>query len=385
MINHEGGNSRQSLFPIAQRECRYRAQTRCHRLLQILLLLLANGIKISQSLQQPDVRINGRKDPSVTARKGSTTEATTSPSSKPPPPLPPWNFQASRIYYQFRAIPTNQARKYCPPFSSSSSSQSTLSSSSSSTTSSTPAATSTSSPLVLLSAAGCTLGGIFCIEYDDSPIGPYREVAILSSLVAGCRSSAFLPLLPLSIGAWASHIFVDSNDAAEYGARYWGLPTTVMPIHFEKKESDDDVALMMARSSCDVMFSNAGIKVSGWNCCEVSNGESKSASSWLSSDWIDLSLPSFSGCLPSKEQGQEMPTSSSSSPLLQYPLRILRPQSISLVENGDVHFIMNDSVVNSQAAAAIAEVKDLLTCSHSLLSVDIRSVNLVAGKAVAIA
>ena len=235
-------------------------------------------------------------------------------------PLPPWSFQARRIFYQFQAIPVNNAREYCPPCNNS---QNNL--------------------LQLLSVGGYTLGGIFCLEYDDSPIGPYREVAILSSLVAQLPSppSVWVP----SIGAWASHIFVDSRDAAEYGKEFWGLPATVMPIQF----SDDD------KQAC--YFSDKEIVVSGWqqwNACESREIE-----------WFDLALPSFSGLLPKDDN--------TTTSLLQYPLRIISPSS---VEFSTQKRVILDS---SCSSLALQEVQSLLEKSRPLVAVNVHSVGLVAG------
>jgi hypothetical protein len=237
-----------------------------------------------------------------------------------------------------------------------------------------------SSPLILLSVAGFTLGGIFCIEYKDSPIGAYREVAILSSLVAAtagrsCSPSSSSFLSPPSIGAWASHIFVDSEDAAEYGARYWGLPATVMAIDF--KQSDGSAP--PESTSSNVMFSSQGIEVSGWNCCDDTATGISQTKSWFS--LIDLSLPSFSGCLPVEEENGGGMSSTSTTALLQYPLRIHHPQSMALVENGEIRFAndSNDDRGGSDGAK-IAEVKELLTSSHPLFSVAVGPVQLEAGR-----
>ena len=64
----------------------------------------------------------------------------------------------------------------------------------------------------LLSLAGWTLGGTFCVDWTSSPIGPYREVAVLSGLVVRGGTA----------GAWASHIIVTSPDAVDAGREFWG-------------------------------------------------------------------------------------------------------------------------------------------------------------------
>ena len=88
---------------------------------------------------------------------------------------PPWSFPHARVLYQPTFVPVDAARAVTPT---------------------------SSSGLTLLSAFGWTLGGCFVVEWTDSPIGPYREVAVLSGLVAR----------GLSIGAWASHIVVTTPE-----------------------------------------------------------------------------------------------------------------------------------------------------------------------------
>ena len=83
--------------------------------------------------------------------------------------------------------------------------------------------------LNILSIFGLTLGGVFVVEWKESPVGPYREVAILSALVyRGFR-----------LGAWAPHIIVTGEEAAVAGREVFGLPTVVGEIDFESNRDDD--------------------------------------------------------------------------------------------------------------------------------------------------
>ena len=82
-------------------------------------------------------------------------------------PPAPWSFSNARVMYQPTLVRTSAARAVTP-----------------------------SDGLTLLSFLGYTLGGVFVVDWTESPVGPYREVAVLSGLVAR----------GLSIGAWASHI-----------------------------------------------------------------------------------------------------------------------------------------------------------------------------------
>ena len=245
----------------------------------------------------------------------------------PLPPPPPWSFQVQGIYYQFRWIESERAKSYCPG----------------------------NNDLLLLSFGGYTLGGIFCVEYINTPIGSYREVAFLSSLVA--RRSG--------IGAWASHILVDSTDAAKYGQEYWGLPAMVLPIDFQPWQlldsTEDDT-----EPSVDIFMTDESITVTGWNV-DASEDTPQDSSSWWK--WLDLALPSFSGRLV---LGQD--ESATRSPLLRYPLRIQSPRSIEIVPDIGVLQVQGNGQFQQ-------ELNDLFEGSKPALSLRIQNLSLTAGKA----
>ena len=108
-------------------------------------------------------------------------------------PPPPWEFPNARVWYQPTFVPVQAARAVTP-----------------------------TSGLTLLSLFGWTLGGVFVVEWQDSPVGPYQEVAVLSGLVAR----------GLSIGAWASHIVVTTDCAMLAGRSVFGLPARQGSIDF---------------------------------------------------------------------------------------------------------------------------------------------------------
>jgi len=117
-----------------------------------------------------------------------------------PMPTPPWTFSRARVLYQPSLVPVDAARAVTP-----------------------------SAGLTLLSLFGWTLGGLFVVDWRESPVGPYREVAVLSGLVTR----------DWRIGAWASHIVVTTDDAAEGGRRFYGLPTSVGSIEFNSEGGDE--------------------------------------------------------------------------------------------------------------------------------------------------
>ncbi|CAB9508284.1 NEOXANTHIN-DEFICIENT 1 [Seminavis robusta] len=301
----------------------------------VLLILLSAGSSFSlvQSFPTTAKTIYQYNQAALGRHRHSSLSASKSSEA---PPLPPWKFQASRIYYQFRAIPTKNARQYCPPCQGN------------------------ASPLILLSLGGYTLGGIFCIEYQESPIGSYREVAFLSSLVAR----------PPFIGAWASHIIVDSEEAAKYGQEFWGLPATVLPINFIADSSSEE-STKISNQHGSILLSDNVIQVSGWGTTVPNNNDrTTNTIPKLILEKLDVSLPSFSGLLPvdNNEAAASKP-----SPLLQYPLSIEKPSSLGLDRSKSLQF---GDVADS---SMLHEVQSLLQGSHPLASVGVENVTLVAG------
>jgi len=117
------------------------------------------------------------------------------------PPLP-WTFRNARVLYQPALVPLKSAKEVTPK----------------------------SDDLRILSLFGWTLGGVFVVDWQDSPVGPYKEVAVLSALVER----------DFNIGAWASHIVVTESDAAYAAQTLFGLPAVVGDVDFVEAEDDND-------------------------------------------------------------------------------------------------------------------------------------------------
>ena len=115
-------------------------------------------------------------------------------------PPAPWSFSNARVMYQPTLVRTSAARAVTP-----------------------------SDGLMLLSFLGWTLGGVFVVDWTESPVGPYREVAVLSGLVAR----------GLSIGAWASHIVVTTPASVGGGRTIFGLPTVLGSVEYKAGEESD--------------------------------------------------------------------------------------------------------------------------------------------------
>ena len=118
-------------------------------------------------------------------------------------PPAPWSFRNARVMYQPTLVRASAARAVTP-----------------------------SDGLMLLSFLGYTLGGVFVVDWTESPVGPYREVAVLSGLVAR----------GLSIGAWASHIVVTTPASVGGGRAVFGLPTVLGSVDFKAAEESDSDA-----------------------------------------------------------------------------------------------------------------------------------------------
>ena len=254
----------------------------------------------------------------------SSTTSTTTPSSQQPLPSPPFVFPNARILYQPTLVRVDAASVVTP----------------------------TSSGLTLLSVFGWTLGGVFAVEWTSSPIGPYREVAVLSGLV----------YKDFGIGAWASHIVVTTPEAVEAGRELFGLPATLGTLEFTAGGSDgagraDDPSgvALLAGSFLDLLKSIAvalktvagtaapgtaepserlmrppsppdtpvtftfasddSVTVEGWDGWS----ETPQTPAEGGEEGFVVSLPSFSGCL-----------SDDDSPLLRYPLSLGGARSVRL-------------------------------------------------------
>ena len=112
------------------------------------------------------------------------------------PPLP-WEFPNARVLYQPSLVPLTAAKEVTP------------------------------SDMNILSLFGWTLGGVFVVEWTASPVGPYREVAVLSALVSR----------GLQLGAWASHIVVTESEACSAAREVFGLPAVVGAVEFHGSSS----------------------------------------------------------------------------------------------------------------------------------------------------
>jgi len=220
-------------------------------------------------------------------------------------PKPPMAFPDARVLYQPAFVRVESARRVTP----------------------------NESGLKLLSLFGWTLGGVFIVDWTQSPVGPYREVAVLSSLVAR----------GLSIGAWASHIVVTTPEAVGVARSEFGLPACLGTIDFAPSEASPEESELVAAASALALVFKTFLGTASPGVAEPAERlraptvPTTSTISFIADDeifihgwdgWIDskplqdgptygrvgLTLPSFSGCLPTG--GGERTA------LLRYPLTL---------------------------------------------------------------
>jgi hypothetical protein len=116
----------------------------------------------------------------------------------------------------------------------------------------------------LISLFGYTIGGSVILEYDVSPVGPYREYVKMGGLVALGRISVGESLLGgaeqtniLGLGQWGTKLYVSTQVAEDVCKEVWGVPAIVADIELE--ESGD-----ILRDGPDIDASRRKFNLSGW-------------------------------------------------------------------------------------------------------------------------
>lgn len=173
-----------------------------------------------------------------------------------------------------------------------------------------------------LSVLGRTVGGSFFVDWDGSPWGSYQEVGLLSSLVAAASDL-------LSWGGWASHVWVNSDDALQGGRRIWGLPTSSCKIDVEEAGPDGTV---LAFGTAPLVSIGDGVGPLGRidTFAKITVGNVP----WPATDdeapaGDGVSLPNLSGCLPTADD-EDVAAGLDCRNLLSYPIK-LRPRSMRML------------------------------------------------------
>lgn len=117
--------------------------------------------------------------------------------------------------------------------------------------------------IVPLSFFGWTLGGTVALEYDESPVGPYREFVTLGGLAIYPHSSG-----RLLVGQFGSNLYVNKKQAETLCQQVWDLKATPAEINF--KDDGDSVILTSIQEN---WYNSTKISVNGWKLvkqCEQS-------------------------------------------------------------------------------------------------------------------
>lgn len=124
----------------------------------------------------------------------------------------------------------------------------------------------------LLSLFGYSLGGSVVLEYDVSPVGPYREYVTMGGVVgAGEVSVGETNKKLLGIGQWGTDLYVSTQVAEDVCKQVWGVPAKVAVIDFVEEGS-----VIQDGLDDDATIGRGGMKqfkLSGWDNTRVLTAE----------------------------------------------------------------------------------------------------------------
>ena len=75
------------------------------------------------------------------------------------------------------------------------------------------------------------LGFVMLVDYQKSPVGPYRELLIIPGKFGQPKKQAI------------THIYVDSEASTQNGRANWGIPKKTAPFTWEKSEGTDQISI----------------------------------------------------------------------------------------------------------------------------------------------
>ena len=96
----------------------------------------------------------------------------------------------------------------------------------------------------LLSLFGYSLGGLVVLEYNVSPVGPYREYVTMGGIVGmgrmdvGDAADDGSNARTLGVGQWGTDLYVLTQAAEDVCRRAWGVPAEVADIRFVTGDRD---------------------------------------------------------------------------------------------------------------------------------------------------
>jgi hypothetical protein len=120
----------------------------------------------------------------------------------------------------------------------------------------------------VLNIFGWTIGGTVALEYDTSPVGPYKEYVTMGALVS--KRGA--------VGQWGSRLYVSTEVAEDVCRDVWGVPAQVADMDFVEDDGDNNTnkqSLLSVESAPDkfVTGKRQMIEVRGWSNTRVLTDE----------------------------------------------------------------------------------------------------------------
>ena len=165
----------------------------------------------------------------------------------------------------------------------------------------------------LLSLFGYSLGGSVVLEYDVSPVGPYREYVTMGGVVGlGQVSVGETNKRLLGVGQWGTDLYVSTQVAEDVCKQVWGVPAQVANIDFEEEGNviqDGPDSEVVSRSG----VTKKNFKLSGWDNTRVLSTEELQQQTkrfgnipifWtptIKALWAPISLPNFSSKVTQEE------------------------------------------------------------------------------------
>ena len=129
----------------------------------------------------------------------------------------------------------------------------------------------------ILSIFGWTVGGSVALEYDNSPIGPYREYVTMGAIVF--KRGAF--------GQWGSKLFVSTPAAEDICRKTWNVPAALADIEFSEESSSSTSSSSSISSTLTVESApdvatpvKQKIKVCGWKATRILKESENTSRRW---------------------------------------------------------------------------------------------------------
>lgn len=110
------------------------------------------------------------------------------------------------------------------------------------------------SGLFVFNVGGWTLGGYVALEYDESPVGPYREFVTLGGLACSVHSRK------LMMGQYGTSLCVNKISAKRICEQIWEIPAELASIEFVAEGERPEITILETTPSKP----NKRFRVQGW-------------------------------------------------------------------------------------------------------------------------